>query len=181
MTDTDTINNILVNEDELALLKERADMMGIKYHPSIGLDKLKEKVNEILVIEESPVEETPGQKRTRLIQEATKLVRIRVTCMDPNKKGWPGEIFTVSNDVIGTVKKYVPFNAESGWHVPNIILKHMKRKKRQEFRTVKTRNGMQIKEGYLVPAFAIEELSPLTEEELKELARKQAMNHSIDE
>jgi hypothetical protein len=57
----------------------------------------------------------------------------------------------------------------------------MKRKKRQEFRNVKTRNGMEIKEGYLVPAFAIEELSPLTEEELKELARKQAMNHSIDE
>ena len=35
-------------EDELTLLKERADMMGVKYHPSIGLEKLKEKVNEKL-------------------------------------------------------------------------------------------------------------------------------------
>ena len=30
--------------DELTLLKERADLMGIKYHPSIGVDKLREKV-----------------------------------------------------------------------------------------------------------------------------------------
>ena len=124
--------------------------------------------------------ETPEQKRARLIAEATKLIRIRLTCMDPNKKGWTGEIFTVSNDIVGTVRKFVPFNAEKGYHVPNIIYKHLKRKKRQEFRTIKTRKGMDIKQGYLVPAFAIEVLPPLTHTELKDLAQRQAMNRSID-
>lgn len=171
--------------DELTLLKERADLMGIKYHPSIGLATLKEKVNSALsgAEEEEEVtvnEETPEQKRARLIAEATKLIRIRLTCMDPNKKGWTGEIFTVSNDIVGTVRKFVPFNAENGYHVPNIIYKHLKRKKRQEFRTIKTRKGMDIKQGYLVPAFAIEVLPPLTPAELKDLAQRQAMNHSID-
>lgn len=171
--------------DELTLLKERADLMGIKYHPSIGLATLKEKVNSALsgAEEEEEVtvnEETPEQKRARLIAEATKLIRIRLTCMDPNKKGWTGEIFTVSNDIVGTVRKFVPFNAENGYHVPNIIYKHLKRKKRQEFRTIKTRKGMDIKQGYLVPAFAIEVLPPLTPTELKDLAQRQAMNHSID-
>lgn len=171
--------------DELTLLKERADLMGIKYHPSIGLATLKEKVNSALsgAEEEEEVtvnEETPEQKRARLIAEATKLIRIRLTCMDPNKKGWTGEIFTVSNDIVGTVRKFVPFNAEKGYHVPNIIYKHLKRKKRQEFRTIKTRKGMDIKQGYLVPAFAIEVLPPLTPAELKDLAQRQAMNHSID-
>lgn len=171
--------------DELTLLKERADLMGIKYHPSIGLATLKEKVNSALsgAEEEEEVtvnEETPEQKRARLIAEATKLIRIRLTCMDPNKKGWTGEIFTVSNDIVGTVRKFVPFNAEKGYHVPNIIYKHLKRKKRQEFRTIKTRKGMDIKQGYLVPAFAIEVLPPLTPTELKDLAQRQAMNRSID-
>lgn len=171
--------------DELTLLKERADLMGIKYHPSIGLATLKEKVNSALsgTEEEEEVtvnEETPEQKRARLIAEATKLIRIRLTCMDPNKKGWTGEIFTVSNDIVGTVRKFVPFNAEKGYHVPNIIYKHLKRKKRQEFRTIKTRKGMDIKQGYLVPAFAIEVLPPLTPTELKDLAQRQAMNRSID-
>ena len=171
--------------DELTLLKKRADLMGIKYHHSIGLATLKEKVNSALsgAEEEEEVtvnEETPGQKRARLIAEATKLIRIRLTCMDPNKKGWAGEIFTVSNDIVGTVRKFVPFNAENGYHVPNIIYKHLKRKKRQEFRTIKTRKGMDIKQGYLVPAFAIEVLPPLTPTELKELAQRQALNRSID-
>ena len=183
MTDKIFENNTPTEDkDELTLLKERADLMGVKYHPSIGLDTLKEKVNSILATKEvaTPTEETPGQKRARLIAEATRLVRIRLTCMDPNRKGWPGEIFTVSNGVVGTIRKFVPFNAENGYHVPAIILKQLKRRKRQEFRTVKTRNGMSIKRGYLVPAFAIEELPPLTPEELKELARQQALNHSID-
>jgi hypothetical protein len=180
--ENDTPVEDVEEKDELTLLKERADLMGIKYHPSIGLATLKEKVNSALSADEdtSTEGETPEQRRARLVADATRLIRVRVTCMDPNRKGWPGEIFTVSNGVVGTVRKYVPFNAENGYHVPNIILKHLKRKKRQEFRAVKTRNGMTIKKGYLVPAFAIEELPPLTPEELKELARRQALNHSID-
>ncbi len=172
--------------DELTMLKERADQMHITYHPSIGLEKLKEKVNTILSpTKESaavavPKKETPGEKRIRIKAKATRLIRIRVTCMDPNKKGWPGEIITVGNSLIGEIKKFVPFNAEEGYHVPWAIFNHIKKKKRQEFREIKARNGMKVKRGYLVPAFAIEELPPLTTEELKALAERQALNHSID-
>ena len=35
-------------KDELTLLKERATLMGIQYHPSIGVDKLREKVTSAL-------------------------------------------------------------------------------------------------------------------------------------
>ena len=31
-------------ESELEALKSRADLLGLKYHPSIGVDKLKEKL-----------------------------------------------------------------------------------------------------------------------------------------
>ena len=35
-------------DEELALLKERADLMGIKYSGNIGIDTLKAKINERL-------------------------------------------------------------------------------------------------------------------------------------
>lgn len=177
MTETPEVE-IFEETDELTLLKERADLMGIKYHPSIGVEKLREKVNGVLN-PETPVEETSTQFKMRKIQEANKLVRIRVTCMDPNKKGWKGDFFTIMNPMIGTVKKYVPFNTI--WHVPTVILKQLKRKKRQEFYEVEAKHGMKIKRARMVPMFAIEELPALTKKELEELARKQALNHSIDE
>lgn len=168
--------------DELTLLKERADFMGIEYHPSIGLEKLKERINAALTTTTAAVEkkETPEQLRARQMAELTKLIRIRVTCMDPAKKGWPGEIFTLSNGVIGTVKRYVPFNAPDGWHVEKIIFDHMKAMKWRGTQESKGPRGMKIKKNIQLPAFSIEELPALTEAELKDLAQKQALNHSID-
>lgn len=171
---------VFEEKDELTLLKERADLMGIKYHPSIGLDKLKEKVNEVLIPKEkeTPVE-TDAQKKMRKIHEANRLVRVRVTCMDPNRKGWKGDFFTVMSPVLGTIKKFVPFNTI--WHVPVVLLKQIKRKKRQEFYEVASKFGLKVKRARMVPMYAVEELPGLTKDELEELARQQAMNRSIDE
>lgn len=162
-------------QDELEVLKARADKMGISYHPSIGVEKLRAKINETLESDEAPVEETESQRRLRLRREAAALVRVRVTCMNPSKREWDGEIFTASNAVVGTFKRYVPFNAEDGWHVERMILNQMKQRKCQVFHTVKDSRGNRTRQGKLIPEFAIEELPPLTEKELKELAQRQAM------
>ena len=170
--------------DELTLLKERADLMGIKYHPSISLDTLRERVNGALnkteEVSKGAVVASAAQLRAQQIAEFTKLIRVRVTCMDPNKKNWPGEYFTVSNGVIGTVKRYVPFNNTEGWHIEKIIYDHMKTVRRLEFKEYPGPKGRKIKRPIQVPAFAIEVLDPLTPEQLKELAQRQALNHSID-
>lgn len=164
-------------KDELTLLKERADFMGIKYHPTIGVEKLKEKLNAVLVpVKEKPL--TAGQLRMEGIKKANRLVRIRVLCMDENKKGYKGQWFSVMNSTFGSVKKYVPFNTI--WHVPHVIMKQIKRKKRQEFYEVKGKYGMKIKRARMVPMYAVEELPPLTVAELKTLAEEQSVNRSID-
>ena len=110
-------------QDELTSLKARATMLGLTFHPSIGLEKLREKVNAAATgtaVPDAPVvsapapvvvAETEGQKRVRMKQDALRLVRIKVACMNPAKSEWEGEIFTVGNSVIGSVKKYIPFNA----------------------------------------------------------------------
>ena len=179
--------------DELTLLKQRAQTLGIKFHPSIGLEALRSKVNGAITGEEEaepaddvavaavePVVETKVQLRNRLRKEAAKLVRIRITCMNPNKKEWKGEVFTASNSMVGTFRKFVPFNVEDGWHVPQILLNMIKARQFQTFYTVKNDRGVAIRKGKLVPEFAIEVLPPLTEKELTELARRQAMSGSVN-
>lgn len=184
--DVDTPDSEMNATDELALLKNRADLMGIKYHPSISLDTLRERVNSALnkpqVISDTPVtaQETEAQKRANQIAEFTRLIRVRITCMDPNKKNWPGEYFTVSNGVIGTIKRFVPYNNTEGWHIEKIIYDHLVNVRRMEFKEYPGPRGRKIKRPIQVPAFAIEVLDPLTPEQIQELARKQALNHSID-
>ena len=186
-------NEDVIVQDELTTLKERATLMGVKFHPSISLDKLREKVNAATDESDEPddevvsakvvapvIEETVNQKRNRLKKEALALVRIRLTCMNPAKAEWEGEIFTIGNSSIGSVKKFVPFNADDGWHVPNIILQQLQERQCQVFVSAKDARGNNVRRGKLIKEFAIEVLPPLTEKELEELARRQAMSKAID-
>ena len=179
---------------ELETLKQRADMMGIKYHPNTGLDKLKAKINNALdggeenkAIKELSTgdkEYLTGEEFKR-IQESNKkrdinkLVRVRVTCMNPMKKEWEGELISVGSSKLGTFKKYIPYNVE--WHIPKIIYDHLKERKCSVFHTVKDARGQKVRKSKLVPEFSIETLPPLTTEELKDLAQRQAMTKGSSE
>lgn len=187
---------------ELEVLKERAKDLGVQHSPNIGVDALKEKIDAKLngtkdetqddqstaksedtggsvsgtstqTKEDEAPKESKAQLRLRKRKEASRLVRVRVACMNPNKKEWEGEMFTVSNSIVGTMSKFVPFDKE--WHVPVMIYNMMKSRKFQRFVKVKDKHGNVTKRGELAREFAIEELEPLTQKELDDLARKQAM------
>ena len=173
---------------ELENLKIRAEKLGVKFHPSISADKLRDKIKAAQAEGEGSVgeqpevksatgtdEESSAAKKLRLKREGLKLVRVRITCMNPTKKEWEGEIFTVSNNAVGTVKRYVPYNVEDGWHVEQILLNQLRERQCQIFVTEKDSRGNKIRKGKLIREFAIEVLEPLTEEELRDLAQRQAM------
>lgn len=205
--------------DELTLLKESADKMGITYSPNIGVDTLRERVNAALGDDEGEGKEdsadvtdtntdegedkndTPSVKKqvvlekskpaltkrqleqnyhTRLRREANKLVRVQMSCMNPNKKNNTGEIFSISNAVIGTVKKFIPYNMEAPYHIPYAIYKQLKERKYQHHSEVKLPNGFKKKVTKMMPEFNIMLLDPLTPEELKDLKQRQALNNSVD-
>ena len=50
----------------------------------------------------------------------------------------------------------------------------------QVFTTVRDRRGNASRKGKLIKEFSIEVLDPLTEDELKELAQRQAMSKSVE-
>ncbi len=121
-----------------------------------------------------------GKPRVDAMRKATKLVRCIVTCRDPLKQSWEGEIISVANDVIGEQKKFVPFNLTEGYHLPQIIVNVLKSKKCTVFVNKKI-NGEQVKVGKSIDAYGIEILDALTKQELDELASEQRARRSIDE
>ena len=191
---------VMTPAQALESLKLRADRMGLKYHPSISFEKLSEKIAAALAEEtkgdkdvdngnvsapqvaevSAPKEETLNEKRSRLKKEAFALSRIRVTCMNPAKKEWEGELFTAGNSLVGSVTKFVPFNNDEGWHVPKIILNQIQNRQCQIFTTVRDSQGRSSRKGKMIKEFAVEILDPLTPEELAELARRQAATKAID-
>jgi hypothetical protein len=189
-------------EHELEALKKRATLMNISFHPTIGLDKLREKVNAAIFAAQQgqsqppadpvapavdpadplppvEIEETLAQKRKRIRNECMKLIRVRIVCMNPAKREWHGEMFTVGNSLVGSVTRFVPFSAEDGWHVPQIMLNMLRDRQCQIFVNRKTQNGVTMREGKLIREFNIEILPPLTGDEIKDLAQRQAMAGTI--
>lgn len=176
--------------DELETLKARAKQLGIKHHPSIGVDALRDKVNAALASETDTSEEelventaaAPTKTKAQILKakkaEANKLIRVRITCMNPAKKDWEGEIFTGGNSVVGTTRKMVPFETE--WHVPQVLLNVIENRKYQSFYKVKTPKG-EITKNKLVKEFSVDRLQPLTKGELKDLAQRQAMANGTAE
>lgn len=173
-------------EAELAALKARAKTMGLKVSPKIGLERLKAKIeaklNPSTEEDVDPGEETEVQRKARIrkkqIAEQMALVRCRIANLNPSKRDLRGEIFTVANKYVGTVRKFIPYGeaTDNGYHIPQIIYEQLKARK---FLQVNTRNdraaGNQIVvDQRWVPEFSIEVLPSLTQEELDKLAASQA-------
>lgn len=182
------LDQTIDNNDELAAaaleaLRARADQLGIKYHPSLSAEKLSERIAKHLEGSETAADApvaleksslTPGQKIKKMKDEATKLIRVNITCMNPNKREWDGEIFAVGNANLPTIKKFVPFNTVDGYHIPKIMYDMLKARECQVFFTERQKNGVNMRKGKLIKEFAIEVLPQLTEKELADLAKVQA-------
>ena len=97
-------------------------------------------------------------------KKAMRLVRCQISCNNPNKTSYQGEIFSARN-------KFIPFNVPT--HIPTILLNMIKEKKLQTFVTEKLPNGMQTKRSKLVPEYNIQVLAPLTPEEFNAIRQKQ--------
>lgn len=186
---------------ELEVLKDRARMMGIQFSNNIGVEALRARIEakmngeeeqsqeqekpaqETQATEPNPLGETPSDKpltqaelRKKIIAEQTRLVRIRITNLDPKKKDLPGEIITVANEYMGTIRKYVPYGevTENGYHVPYCIYKMLDKRRFLDIRTKKDNKGQTVVRSGYVKEFAIEVLPQLTQEELNRLANQQA-------
>ena len=185
--------------DELALLKERAKQMGIPFSNNISLETLRKRISdkmegkdvpevnplagdaEIAAITSAPKKLDAKQNalalRKMMQREQMKLVRVRITNMDPKKKDLPGEIWTVSNEYLGNVRKMIPYGEQTdeGFHIPYCLFRLLQSKRFLHIRTVKDRvTGVERQDKQWVKEFSLDVLPDLTKEELARLAAAQA-------
>lgn len=118
----------------------------------------------------------PKSLRQHLRDEKMKQVRVRITNLDPKKKDLPGEILTIANEYLGTVRKFVPFGevTDNGYHVPQCLYDMMKERTFVSIKTRKDSKGQTIVEHQNAREFALEILPQLTPEELAQLSAAQA-------
>ena len=192
----DTVNDIAM-PSELEVLKQRATLMNIKFSNNISVEKLREKIEAAQAKDEPVVEEAAinplgekqeaGVKKMTLGQkiraEQTRLIRVRIQNLDPKKKDLPGEIITVANEYMGTVRKFVPFGevTDNGYHIPYCIYEFLKERKFINITTRKGKNGFPDIRATEAREFSIEVLPPLTEAELAQLAQAQIAAGSLND
>lgn len=192
----DTVNDIAM-PSELDVLKQRATLMNIKFSNNISVEKLREKIEaaqaadvpepEVEVAVTNPLGEaapvvkkmTLGQK---IRQEQLRLVRVRIQNLDPKKKDLPGEIITVANEYMGTVRKFVPYGeaTDNGYHIPYCIYEFLKNRKFVNV-TVKKVKGQTHVSHADVREFSIEVLPALTQEDLNQLGAAQIAAGSLND
>jgi hypothetical protein len=176
---------------------------GIKMHFNSKREKLEEALNNLTITEgdNMEVQATQATPTAVLITEdmlddfkfngveleglrennTMKLIRVIVRPNDPLKLESRGEIFSFGNSVANggkVIKKYVPFNNEEGWHIPNIIFENIKAAECQIFKKV-TRNGQETMEPQKIKAYNVEVLSDLTQDEVDKIAIRQRTTSSV--
>ena len=185
--------------DELTFLKERAKVMGIPFSNNISLETLRKRVADKMegkdeapevnaltgdpeiahAMAAKPLNQKANEVALRKLMYAKQMrqVRVRITNMDPKKKDLPGEIWTVANEYLGTVRKFVPYGeqADDGFHIPYCLYRLLDSKRFLHIRDVKDRTtGIVRQDKVWAKEFSLDVLPTLTQGELDRLAAAQA-------
>lgn len=191
-----------MSNERLEALRTQAAELGVKHHHNAGEATIqnaidahlaknattgenlegelnyKHPVNSNHIKDGKIVPMTSEEYRKKYLPERKKnlnrLVRCRVTCMNPAKRAWEGEIISVGSAKHGTFKKYIPFDGRE-WHIPKVIYDELLDRKCTVWSNGKDSRGRTIRKGRLVPEFSVQVLEPLTRQELDDLKKQQAL------
>ena len=161
---------------------------GIKMHHKTNAIKLRKTLQDDVDRNDAevPIDVLPSPVRPAKVkkkpvmtleEKCLHLKRIIVIPNDPEMSGHAGLVFTVLCSAVNNgkaIKKYVPFNNEEGWHVPNIIYNQIANAEMQKFKSVKTANGDTVLQPYQAKKYNVQVLPDLTQKEIDKLAASQA-------
>lgn len=190
---SEQVTEVALDEKALkAKLVEQGLTLGMQIHPNTSLDNMLNMVNMALIYKNHAAEEVTEKlvlgvdatNRAAVRKEAQKRIRVKVVNMDPTKKNHTAELFTFSNDSVGTIKQVVPLDSPVGFHIPQVLLEVIRERK---YRITKYRKGRGIRGqeedipySVELPSFSVEVLPPLSAAELDNIKQRQLAQAKID-
>lgn len=200
---TDQLTNTDVTPEEVdtnsrEYWKQEAEKLALSYPNNMPTEKLIALVQSTIKARAEAHANTPARGLNKSIgrlapevqsmqDTAMSLVRFRLTVLDPNKRSATGIFVSAGNDNLAPIKRMIPFNAPV-WHAERIVVEHLKNIK---YTALQSRYNDRLKASFddpnsrkLMPCFLIEELPPLTDEELanlQQLQSQQGTGRTMDE
>lgn len=108
---------------EIETIKAQLDMLGVKYHHNSNLKTLQDKLAEVNK-EANKEEKTSRDVHKSVREEMLEPILVKITCLNPNKTSWRGEIFRFGNSIIPQCEDFIPYNCEEAnavW-VPRMLV-----------------------------------------------------------
>lgn len=167
-------------ENSRAYWETQAKLFNINYPKNITTSKLKALVQDRLSRADDKLIKDFSSIAEKQFQDLRALVRVEIKNLNPAKSSWAGEFFTVGNDAVPPITRFVPYNAvDNIWHLERIFIPFLESKEYSEvvhdYDAKKQINFKRVKKG---KEFHIRELPPLTPEELEDLKKLQALQNT---
>lgn len=141
------------------------------------------KKDEIEVTTETPATTTKApemneyQRREAYKKENDRLIRCRITPLDPLESKATGFMFSTGNKILGDRSYVIMYNNIT--HLPNFIIKNLQ--ERTFNKRIPRKDPRKPPKIVEVPKYAIEILPPLTPQELADLADQQRKRGSFED
>lgn len=123
--------------------------------------------------------ETKNQRRHRMVNEARRNRRVTIICQNPDKREWDGEVMSCGNSFVGQTKKFVPFNTDTPYHVPQILLDMILDRKCTVYKTVKDKYGAESQKQGLIKEFSVTFHDELTLDEHSDIVKIQQLEKGV--
>ena len=172
-------------EFDLEAIRAKAKELGVPYHPAQKAETIQYNIDQFLeqnaptIIQPPVKDETPAETMKRQLQEATALVPVTVTSMDPADANLTAVIISVGNRKLGQISKAIPFGYK--WYMPRILLDEMEQTMfcRTTMVPIPGIPGTERPNTQWLKKYAIQYHPLPTPKELEDLAKAQAQGNEL--
>lgn len=169
---------------DLEQVRAKAKELGVPYHPAQKAETIQFNIDQFLAkqpdIIQPPVSlETPEQREARRLKEATALIPVTVTSMDPADAQLTGVVISVGNRKLGQISKAIPFGYK--WYMPKILVDQMEEQMfcRSAMVPIPGVPGAERVNTQWIKKYAIQYHDLPTPKELEALAKAQAAGNEL--
>jgi len=168
---------------DIEVVRAKATELGVKWHPAMKAETIQLKIDEFLEgyapthIAPSVKDETAAQTEARLLREATALIPVTVTSMDPADASVTAATISVGNRKLGQITKVIPFGHK--WFMPKILVDEMEQKMFVRNAMIPTPGGNERLNTQWIKKYAIQYHPAPTPEEMAELAKLQLQGNEL--